>query len=103
MNTIQTVHCPNCGSLAERRFFDSDSPVCQDLPNHQVAQTECPVCDYLMVMCWNNGSVLEAYAPGRSESRGAYQGTLNRATSAGDRLGKSSVPLTGFNLPAVSF
>lgn len=78
MNTIQTVHCPNCGSLAERRFFDSDSPVCQACPDHQVAQTECPVCDYLMVMCWSNGNVLEAYAPGRSESRGAYQGTPGR-------------------------
>jgi hypothetical protein len=73
MNTIQTVHCPNCGSLAQRRFFDSNSPVCQACPDHQVAQTECPVCDYLMVMCWKNGSVLEAYAPGRPEPRGTCQ------------------------------
>lgn len=78
MNSIQTVHCPNCGSLAQRRFFDSDSPVYQACPDHQVAQTECPVCDYLMVMCWKNASVLEAYAPGRSEHQGASQVTLGR-------------------------
>ena len=54
MENIQTVRCPNCGSYAQRSYFSD---------NH-ITQTQCPVCDYLMVSCSLTGKVLEAYAPG---------------------------------------
>lgn len=60
------IRCPNCGNLARRRFLDEDCSVCQSCPGQQITQTECPVCDYLMVMCWQNGKVFEAHAPGIS-------------------------------------
>ena len=53
MQTRQIVRCPNCGSHAERNF----------LANH-ITQTQCAVCDYLMVNCSRTGKVVEAYAPG---------------------------------------
>lgn len=52
--TIEHIHCPNCGSHAERHY----------LLQQQVVQTQCPSCDYLMVNCSKTGSVVEAYAPG---------------------------------------
>ncbi|MGK7874497.1 MAG: hypothetical protein AB4426_14675 [Xenococcaceae cyanobacterium] len=64
MHTTQTVRCSNCGSEAERRYFTSDEATHSSCPSNQVIQTECPVCDYLMVMCSLSGSVIEAYAPG---------------------------------------
>jgi|GEM_PF-1371522 len=66
MQTNQVVRCPNCGSFAERRYFNSTEANYGSCPGNQVTQTECPVCDYLMVMCSLNGNVLEAYAPGIS-------------------------------------
>ena len=54
MLTKQTVHCPNCGSYAERTFFADNS----------LMQTQCPMCDYFMVSCSRTGKVVEAYAPG---------------------------------------
>ncbi|MGK7927396.1 MAG: replication restart DNA helicase PriA [Spirulina sp.] len=54
MSKIEKVRCPNCGSHAERHY----------LLKHQIVQTQCPVCDYLMVNCSRTGSVVEAYAPG---------------------------------------
>jgi hypothetical protein len=64
MHTYLDIRCPNCGSLAHRHLFDEGAAICQSCPDQQVVQTECPVCDYLLVMCWKNGRVLEAYAPG---------------------------------------
>ncbi|NJL83276.1 MAG: replication restart DNA helicase PriA [Chloroflexaceae bacterium] len=55
MKVLQTVRCPNCGSHAERHY----------LVVHQLIQTACPSCDYLMV-CSQTGNVVEAYAPGMS-------------------------------------
>ena len=70
MHTIrkQTVRCPNCGSEAERHYFVSEEAAHCFCPSHHVIQTECPACDYLMVMCSRNGSVVEAYAPGTRTS-----------------------------------
>ncbi|MEO0532438.1 MAG: replication restart DNA helicase PriA [Cyanobacteria bacterium P01_A01_bin.123] len=68
MSTVQIVRCPNCGSLAERQLL-SDRRVPID---DQVIQTACPVCDYLMVMSVSTGSVIEAYAPGRSSQPSHY-------------------------------
>jgi predicted RNA-binding Zn-ribbon protein involved in translation (DUF1610 family) len=54
IETIQFVHCPNCGSLAERQYIASS----------KVVRTQCPSCDYLMILCSRTNKVIEAYAPG---------------------------------------
>jgi endogenous inhibitor of DNA gyrase (YacG/DUF329 family) len=54
MNTILAVCCPNCGSRAERHYLGAE----------HLTRTQCPTCDYLMVMCSQTGRVIEAYAPG---------------------------------------
>jgi hypothetical protein len=66
MNRRIEIRCPNCGSLAQRLLSDC-LPTGHKCPDRQVTQTECPVCDYFMVMCGQNGRVLEAYAPGIQE------------------------------------
>jgi ribosomal protein S27E len=58
-STRYEVRCPNCGSHAERYYL---------LDSH-LTQTQCPVCDYLMVTCSQTGNVLEAYSPGRYIAR----------------------------------
>ncbi len=65
MDKNQIVRCPNCGSFAKRHFFSSSQTIYMKCPEEQLTQTECPSCDYLMVMCSLNGRVVEAYAPGR--------------------------------------
>lgn len=52
--TVLNVHCPNCGSCAERHYLNVD----------YLTRTQCSTCDYLMVMCAQTGRVIEAYAPG---------------------------------------
>lgn len=54
MKIVQKIRCPNCGSEGERHH----------LLGSQLTRTECPSCDYLMVMCSRTGRVIEAYAPG---------------------------------------
>ncbi len=66
MYATQAIPCPNCGSQAQRSYFTSKETDCNSCPSNQVIQTECPVCDYLMVMCSVNGAVVEAHAPGTS-------------------------------------
>lgn len=63
MPTSLKIHCPNCGRMAQRHFYDGGM-ACQGCPDPAVAKTECSHCDYLLTMCWGNGRVLEAYAPG---------------------------------------
>jgi hypothetical protein len=63
MLTSLEIHCPNCGRLAQRHFED-EGTACQGCSDPRVARTECSHCDYLLTMCWGNGRVLEAYAPG---------------------------------------
>ncbi|MBW4582955.1 MAG: replication restart DNA helicase PriA [Tildeniella nuda ZEHNDER 1965/U140] len=52
--TALDVHCPNCGSHAERYYLTID----------HLTRTQCSACDYLMVTCSQTGRVIEAYAPG---------------------------------------
>lgn len=54
--SVVEVHCPNCGSQAERHYTHAD----------QTIRTQCSTCDYLMITCSTTGRVLEAYAPGLS-------------------------------------
>jgi len=56
--TVQRVHCPTCGSSAER-YHAHDT--------HTV-RTQCSRCDYLMVSCTKTGRVIESYAPSFSPS-----------------------------------
>jgi len=73
----QIVHCPNCGGLAAREYFQSShcgrrssagastSATATDADTDTVVmQTRCRACDYSMSMCLSSGLVLEAYAPG---------------------------------------
>ena len=53
------IHCPNCGSLAERTYFQ----------NRTIMQTSCRVCDYFLVNTLNTGKVLESYyVPGKRDA-----------------------------------
>jgi hypothetical protein len=54
ISTSHTVHCPNCGHLAERHHLEQD----------HLIRTQCHECDYLMITCAMSGRVIEAYAPG---------------------------------------
>jgi hypothetical protein len=51
---VQQVHCPNCGSHAEKHY----------LTDSTLVRVQCSHCDYLMVTCSRTGVVVEAYAPG---------------------------------------
>lgn len=64
MKTTQTVCCPNCGGMAERRNFIYQFSDCDKCPRSQVVRTECPHCDYVMTICAIGCDVVEAYAPG---------------------------------------
>ncbi|GAB4535542.1 MAG: hypothetical protein Tsb0014_22590 [Pleurocapsa sp.] len=61
MEITYVVSCSNCGNLATRRYFTSNEVNHSQCPKGRVIQTECPVCDYLMVMCSLSGNVIEAY------------------------------------------
>jgi ribosomal protein S27AE len=54
MQTVLSIRCPNCGSMAERHYLDGAN----------LTRTQCSHCDYLMIMCSVTGKVIEAYAPG---------------------------------------
>ncbi|MEM7579626.1 MAG: hypothetical protein AAF316_07180 [Cyanobacteria bacterium P01_A01_bin.80] len=60
MQRTQIIRCPNCGSVATRHFSNDQQGT------GEIIHTECPVCDYLMVMHSLDGTVVEAYAPGIS-------------------------------------
>lgn len=54
MQSSQVIRCPNCGQPGERYY----------LLNKSLIQTQCGICDYLMITCSETGNVVEAYAPG---------------------------------------
>ncbi|NES99821.1 MAG: replication restart DNA helicase PriA [Sphaerospermopsis sp. SIO1G2] len=54
MQLLHKIHCPNCGSKAERHY----------ITDRQLTRTQCSHCDYLMINCTRTGRVVEAYAPG---------------------------------------
>lgn len=49
---IESIRCPNCGSIAERHH----------LPYLAQVKTQCDECDYLLAICTRSGHVLESYA-----------------------------------------
>lgn len=50
---VQRVHCPTCGSSAERYHLLDDG----------MTRTQCSSCDYLMILCTETGRVIESYSP----------------------------------------
>jgi len=55
----QQIHCPNCGALAERIYFEGKT----------IVQTSCEVCDYFLVSTLTTGVVLESYyTPGKRDA-----------------------------------
>jgi predicted RNA-binding Zn-ribbon protein involved in translation (DUF1610 family) len=64
MTRTYEVRCPNCGNHAERTYITRSE--------HEIVQTQCPSCDYLMVNlivnCSETLKVMEAYAPGLKSS-----------------------------------
>lgn len=61
VEVVQTVRCPTCGSLAERRLLST----CQTSIGEYCVRTACEACDYLLISGSLTGRVLEAYAPGQ--------------------------------------
>ncbi len=51
---IESIRCPNCGSIAERHHLSYLAQI----------KTQCEECDYLLITCTRSGHVLESYAPG---------------------------------------
>ena len=56
---IESIRCPNCGSIAERHHLAYLAQV----------KTQCEECDYLLVTCTRSGHVLEYYAPAGTSSQ----------------------------------
>ncbi|MCM1984821.1 hypothetical protein [Lyngbya confervoides] len=64
MQKTQIVHCPTCGSLAKRQLITielASLPHREERP--QCIRTECPHCDYLMVLCVCENQLTQVYAP----------------------------------------
>jgi hypothetical protein len=99
MNRRIEIRCPNCGSLAQRLLSDC-LPTGRKCPYRQVTQTECPVCDYFMVMCGQNGRVLEAYAPGIQEvvirNRLGSERCQPRSTTSAKAISRSDISADRF-------
>jgi endogenous inhibitor of DNA gyrase (YacG/DUF329 family) len=55
-----TIPCPNCGGAANRRYSLGNEAIYERCQGDRIIQTECPECDYLLVMCSLSGSVIEA-------------------------------------------
>jgi len=68
---IESIRCPNCGSIAERHH----------LPYLAQVKTQCDDCDYLLVMCTRSGHVLESYAPGLPSRPQVLKPIATRLTS----------------------
>lgn len=66
MDRTYPLPCPNCGGTAIRSYFTSQATRYSNCPKNQVIQTECPSCDYLMIMCSLSGNVIEAHSSSTS-------------------------------------
>ncbi|MEM7554645.1 MAG: hypothetical protein AAF378_11175 [Cyanobacteria bacterium P01_A01_bin.84] len=66
MQRTQVIRCPNCGSSATRHFVNDEQSAHTQHFGGEIIRTECPICDYLMIMRSLDGSIVEAYAPGIS-------------------------------------
>ena len=58
------VRCPNCGSFAQRHLLShhvTTKPSKANAP--QVIRTECPHCDYLVMICQEDEEIFSVYSP----------------------------------------
>lgn len=79
---MQTVHCPNCGSLAERHFAQSSQSVQTNFNGHEnnfyVMKTVCKTCDYFLSLCLKSGTVTESSMPIYRQSRQNQRIMINK-------------------------
>ena len=59
----QVVSCPNCGGRATRYCTPHLETDPHSGPKHLICRTECPDCDYLMMMCVTEGELTQVYSP----------------------------------------
>ena len=58
------VRCPNCGSFAKRHLLNHQvTATSQKVDSPQVIRTECPHCDYLMMICLKGKEIISVYSP----------------------------------------
>ena len=62
MDKTYSVRCPNCGDMATRSHIISKEVGYGNCHEKRVIQTECPHCDYLMVIGFASGNVIEAHS-----------------------------------------
>ena len=55
MERTYTVRCSDCGSLALRTHLIN-------YPNNPRTKTECPSCDYLLIICSDSGKVIDSHS-----------------------------------------
>ena len=60
MDINHAIPCPNCGNVANHRHFTSNDSIYHPCQGDRIIQTECPICDYLMIMSSLNGRVIES-------------------------------------------
>lgn len=90
MSAIQRIRCPNCGDFAERQVLSDRLPAECDY----VLKTACEACDYLLIMGFPTGKVLEAYAPCKASStQPVRQGQTYGWMSPQPSTGKTIQPL----------
>jgi len=75
MSITQLVHCPNCGSFAEKNYLE----------NH-IMRTSCNSCDYLLVQCSKTCKVIESYAPGINYTMSTASQPASEKTTASESV-----------------
>jgi len=66
MNHTYNVRCPDCGGLALRSHLINTVKCVNSCPENQTIKTECPSCDYLLIICSANGNVIDAHSSSTS-------------------------------------
>lgn len=96
MHSIEKIHCPNCGSFAQRHHFSGLDGAEFGCPKSLAVRIECDACDYLMTTCELNGRVVEACAIG-VYSLNSYSGL-----QPGPIRGWESMPVQPSRQPVVA-
>ena len=63
MTISQSIRCPNCGAIAQRRY---QTDIHATSPTEFVIRTECRSCDHLMTVGGISGRVLRSDGSGVS-------------------------------------
>lgn len=62
MNHTYTVRCSDCGSLAIRSHLINVLGANNHSSKSHAIKTECPSCDYLLIICSASGNVIDAHS-----------------------------------------